>query len=110
MGQDFETLLTHIQNRWPKSKNDVPNLIRSYFIHQQDLTYSNGIIFKGICMIVPKSVHEDMKHLLNVGHLSIFKIKEKACDWPGIIADLENIVIVVTHVKSTTINKKMKNQ
>ena len=29
----LQTLLTHIQNGWPKSKNDVPNLIRSYFIH-----------------------------------------------------------------------------
>ena len=29
----LQTLLTHIQNGWPKSKNDIPNLIRSYFIH-----------------------------------------------------------------------------
>ena len=31
--ETLQTLLTHIQNRSPKSKNDVPNLIRSYFIH-----------------------------------------------------------------------------
>ena len=46
-------------------------------------------------MIVPKSLREGMKHLLHVGHLGIAKIKEKACDipdWPGINADLENIV------------------
>ena len=77
--ETLQTLLTHIQNGWPKSKNDVPNLIRSYFIHRQDLSYSNGIIFKGICMIVPKSLHEDMKHLLHVGHFGIVKIKERAC-------------------------------
>ena len=29
----LQTLWTHIQNGWLKSKNDVPNLIRSYFIH-----------------------------------------------------------------------------
>ena len=46
-------------------------------------------------MIIPKSLREDMKHLLHVGHLGIVKIKEKARDilyWPGINADLENIV------------------
>ena len=46
-------------------------------------------------MIVPKPLHEDMKHLLHVGHLGIVKIKEKARDilcWPGINADVENIV------------------
>ena len=96
--------MTHIQNGWPKSKNDVPNLIQSYFIHQQDLTYSNGIIFKGICMIVPKPLCEGMKHLLHVDHLGIVKIKEQACDilyWPGINADQENIVNI-------KINKNME--
>ena len=46
-------------------------------------------------MIVPKSLREEMKHLLHVGHLGIVKIKERARDtlyWPGINADLENIV------------------
>ena len=31
--ETLQTLLIHIQNGWSKSKNDVPNLIRSYFIH-----------------------------------------------------------------------------
>ena len=46
-------------------------------------------------MIVPKPLHEDIKHLLDVGHLGIVKIQERACDilyWPGINADLENTV------------------
>ena len=72
--------MNHIQNRWSKSKNDVPNFIRSYFTHQQDLTYSNGFIFE---------------HLLHVGHLGIVKIKEKACDimhWSSINAGFQKIV------------------
>ena len=92
--ETVQTSLSHIQNKWGKSKNDVPNLIRSYFIHRQDfLTYINGIVFKGIRMIVPKSLRENMK--LHVGHLGIDKIKEKAHEivyWPDINADLENIV------------------
>ena len=46
-------------------------------------------------MIVPKSLHEDIKHLLHVGHLGIVKIKEKSRDvlyWSGINDDMENIV------------------
>ena len=52
-----------------------PNLIRSFFMHQQDLTYSDGIMFKGISMIVPNSACEDMKHLLLAGHFGIVKPK-----------------------------------
>ena len=29
-------------------------------------------------MIVPKTLWEDIKHLLHIGHLGIVKIKEKA--------------------------------
>ena len=79
---------------WSKSKNDIPTLIWSHFIHQQDLAYSSGTAFKVICRIVRKSLCEDMKHLLYVVHLGIVKIKGKAHDkcWPDINADLENIV------------------
>ena len=44
-------------------------------------------------MIVTKSLREDMKHLLHVGHLGIVKIKERSRDilyWPGINVDLQN--------------------
>ena len=93
--ETLQNLLTHIQNGWFKFKNDLLNLIRNYFIHRQDLTYTNGITFKGIRMIVLKSLLEDIKHLLHIGLLGIVKIKEKSCDilyWPGINADLENNV------------------
>ena len=46
-------------------------------------------------MIFPKSLREDLKYLLYVEHLGIVKIKEKTRSiiyWPGINAELENIV------------------
>ena len=45
-------------------------------------------------MIVPKSLHKDMKRFTACRPF-VLKIKEKACDilyWPGINADLGNIV------------------
>ena len=53
-----KSLLTNIQNELSKYKNDLPNLIRSYFIHRQGLRHCSGIIFKGIRMIVPESLRE----------------------------------------------------
>lgn len=35
-------------------------------MHQQDLTYSNGIIFKGVHMVVAKLFCEDMKYFLDL--------------------------------------------
>ena len=91
----LQTLLKFIQNGWPNNRNQIPETIRPYYTHRQDLTYSNGIIFKDVRIVVPKSLRNDMKHLLHTGHLGIVKIKNRARDiiyWPGINSDIENIV------------------
>ena len=52
-----------------------------------ELTISNGIIFKDVRMIVPKSLHGDMKQILYIGHLGVVKIKIGAHEiiyWPDI--------------------------
>lgn len=72
-----KTLLIHIQNGWPKSKNDVLNLIWSHFIHRQDLTYSNCIIYKGSRMIIPKSLFEDMNSYCMHTIWTLLKLKKK---------------------------------
>lgn len=64
--QNLKLYWTIFKKGWPKSKNDIPNLIWNLFIHQQDLTCSNGIIFKGVDMVVAKSFCEGMKYLLHV--------------------------------------------
>lgn len=55
-------------------KIGVQNVTRSYLMRSQDITYSNGIKFKVIGTIVPKSLCEELKHLPHVGHLSIVNI------------------------------------
>ena len=59
--ETLQTLFNHTQNIWPKSKNGKPNLIQSYFIHWQDLTYSN-YIQRYLYDSSKVRRHEDMKH------------------------------------------------
>ena len=60
-------------------------------------------------MIVPKSLRKDMKYLLHIGHLGIgipviFYISQV------LMLTWKTLSIVVTYVKSTKINKKIKVQ
>ena len=93
--ETLQTLLEYIQPGWPKERDQLPEKIKPYFIHHQELTYSNGIIFRDIRMIVPNSLQLEMKKLLHTGHFGIVQIKNRAQEiiyWPGINSDIENIV------------------
>ena len=93
--ETLQTLLKYIQHGWPKERNQLPEKIKPYYIHRQELTYSSGIVFGDIRMIVPNSLRLEMKKLLHTGHLGIVKIKNRAREiiyWPGINSDIENIV------------------
>ena len=93
--ETLQTLLKYIKHGWPKERDQLPEKIKPYYIHRQELTYSYGIVFRDIRMIVPNSLRLEMKKLLHTGHLGIVKIKNRAREiiyWPGINSDIENIV------------------
>ena len=41
----LQTLLKYIQHGWSKGRDQLPEKIKPYYIHRQELTYSNGIVF-----------------------------------------------------------------
>ena len=59
--ESFQTLLTSIQNGWPKNRDQIPWTVRPYDTHRQELTYSKGIIFKGTRILVRKTLRNEMK-------------------------------------------------
>ena len=89
----------HLYNPQTKSQKQ--------FVHipyRQELTYSNGIIFKGTRMLVPKTLRNAMKHLPHTCHLGIVKTINRVKEiiyQPGINNDITNI----EYVKNTETNK-----
>ena len=75
------TIPTWNKNQWISSNivsiyiipDQIPETVCPYSIHRQELTYSNGIIFKGTRMLVPKTLWNAMKHLPHTRHLGIVK-------------------------------------
>lgn len=54
------TLKQIIKTGWPESKEDVPKPIHLYYTFREELTFQDGIIFKGERIVVPQSVRNDM--------------------------------------------------
>ena len=93
--ESLQTLVVFIQNGWPTNRDQIPEAVRPYYTHRQELTYSNGIIFKHTRMLVPKTLRNEMKPLLHTGHLRIAKTINRSKEIiyrPKINNDIKNIV------------------
>ena len=41
---------------WPETRSEVPNEIKVYFPHRDELTVDEGIVFKGAKLVIPPSL------------------------------------------------------
>ena len=48
-------------NGWPEKKDDVPLEVRPYFNCRDEISYSHGLLLKGEKIIVPSSLHKEMR-------------------------------------------------
>ena len=49
-----------IQHGWPKSKEDVPNVVRQYWDYRDELSSVDGLLFRAQQLIVPHSWRKEM--------------------------------------------------
>lgn len=80
---------------WPDEKNEVPEKAKLYWPFREEITESDGLMFKGNKLIVPTSMHKEMLQVVHQGHLGIEKCKSRAREvlfWPGISSQIEVMV------------------
>ena len=74
---DSLTILKHIiQHGWPKTVKEVPQEIQKYWTFQEELTIEDGLILKGMCIVIP----EEMR-------------AKETVYWPGLNDQLENLIL-----------------
>ena len=78
--QDKElALLKHIvQTGCPHDICDLPKEIRPYWMFCEEMTIEDGLLLKGIHIIVPQTLHKEMIQLLHTGHLRLEKCLDRA--------------------------------
>ena len=87
-----------IQAGWPETKRLVPlvpHSIREYWESRDELAVSDGVIYRGMKIVVPPSMGPAMLALIHGTHLGIVKCKQRAREalyWPGMSAQIEDKV------------------
>lgn len=80
-----------------------------FWNHRDELSYLQGIIFKGEKIVVPTSLRPDMLSSVHASHLGMDKSKQNAHHvmfWPGMGKEIENMIskcpFYLTHCPSNT--------
>ena len=81
------------QQGWPHQRRHVPRLARRYWDFRDKLSTDDGMLLKGLRLIIPGELQEEYLSRLHEGHLSASKVQENAKQhmyWTGINADIED--------------------
>jgi hypothetical protein len=91
----LKALIVYYKNGWPNDKSKIPEDIRFYFKHRNDIFVENGLVFMGDRLIVPKSLRSEMLVVLHEAHFGIVKTKRRAKEllyWPNMMNEIENYI------------------
>ena len=81
------------QQGWPHQRRHVPHLARRYWDFRDKLSTDDGMLPKGLTLIINRELQEEYLSQLHGGHLSASKVQENAKQhmyWTGIDADIED--------------------
>lgn len=58
------------------TNGEVPSPVQPYLDTRCQLALSDGIIYKGVCIVVPPTMREHMLRLIHQSHLGMVKSKQ----------------------------------
>ena len=97
---ELHVLYTMIRVGWPEIKQQVPHSIQQYWDTRHELAFLDGVIYRGMRIIIPPSMRPAMLAVVHGTHLGIVKCKQRAREalyWPGMSAQIEERIVLSAH-------------
>ena len=85
-----------IQHGWPEFTSECPHDLKDYWTFREDLSVENGLILKGVRLVIPPQLRQTMLDIVHQGRMGIEKclLRAKECIfWPGISNDIKELVM-----------------
>ena len=92
--EDFKLLKMYVMHGWPSAQQDCVEQLRSYFTFKEEISFIDGLLFKGNRLIVPKALRNKTLQVLHRSHMGITKTQERARTsfyWPGLNTAVKSI-------------------
>ena len=88
--------ITHfISNGWPSKSKSVPTEAQPYFPIRDKVIVDDGVILKGLRVVVPHTLRKEYLRQLHKGHPGIDATKRRAREtvyWPPLMLDIDSDV------------------
>ena len=65
----LQSLMNMIMTVWPLTKEEVPDSVHEYWNYKEELTVQDGVLYKGMKVIVPASMRPQMIARAHSSHL-----------------------------------------
>ena len=94
----LQQLKQEVLTGW-RDRNQVPEEIRQFYGYRDEITVQNGILYKGMRIIVPESLQQQMLKKVHSSHQGIDASKRRAKDvlfWPGMAAQITDTISTCT--------------
>eukprot|EP00794_Sanderia_malayensis_P016489 gene16489-18129_t len=80
---------------WPEDKSQVPERVKPYFKHRDELAIHDALIYRGERVIVPRVLRPAMKEEIHNSHLGIQACLRRAREcvfWPAMNAEIKDYI------------------
>uniref|UniRef100_A0A9J8B237 Gypsy retrotransposon integrase-like protein 1 n=1 Tax=Cyprinus carpio carpio TaxID=630221 RepID=A0A9J8B237_CYPCA len=91
----LQTLIKTILQGWPKNKADTPKEIGHYYLFQEELSYQDGIVFRGERAVIPKQLWREITQCIHSSHLGVDGCLRRAREcvyWQGMNEQIKSHV------------------
>lgn len=91
----LQSLMNIIMAGWPLTKEEIPVCIREYWNYKEELTVQDGVLYKGMKVIVPASMRPQMIARAHSSHLGPDACVRRARDvlfWPSMADQIKDQV------------------
>ena len=91
----LQSLMNTIMTGWPQTKEEVPVCNHEYWNYKEELTVQDGVLFKGMKVIVPTPMRPQMIARVHSSHLGPDACVRRARDvlfWPGMVGQIKDQV------------------
>ena len=89
---DMQLLKQHIFDVFPRSRSCLPEPIWPYFNYRECLSVVDGVIMKGLCIVIPASLRTktlDTLHSSHVGETKTIEHARTVLFWPNMYKDVK---------------------
>lgn len=66
-----QLLLNRVKSGWPRNKPNIYSCLFPFWTFRDEITHVDGLLFKGIRLIVQKSMHQRILDIVYESHLGI---------------------------------------